>query len=89
MAEFKCPGAEDIRTPVPEHITCTNCGREIEIFSDEMKVKCFYCKKIVYRQTAPSCIEWCKFSKKCIGENKYNQMMKDKEELKKKGSRRL
>lgn len=80
MGDFKCPGSENIRVPVPEYINCTNCGKEIEIFSDELKTRCFYCKKIVFRETAPSCMEWCKFAEKCIGENKYKQIMKDRKE---------
>lgn len=83
MPDFKCPGAEDIRTPIPEYIICPHCGKEIEIFSDEIRIKCFYCKKTVYRETISSCIEWCKFAKKCVGESKYKQIMKDKEKIKK------
>jgi DNA-directed RNA polymerase subunit RPC12/RpoP len=85
MAEFKCPGAENIRTPIPEYIECPNCGKEVEIFSDELKARCYNCKKIVYKENTSSCIEWCKFASKCIGESKYKQIKRDREQIKTQG----
>jgi len=36
----KCPGAADIRTPTIIIKKCPECGREVEIFSNEMQTKC-------------------------------------------------
>jgi NADH pyrophosphatase NudC (nudix superfamily) len=80
MADFKCPGASDIRSPKPEFINCTHCGKEVEIFSDEEKVKCPHCKNVTFRNAAPSCIEWCKAAKQCVGEEKYNKLMAEKKQ---------
>lgn len=70
---FKCPGQDD-RNLKAETITCPDCGYRVEIFSDEMKVKCPKCKSLVCRAMFPSCIDWCKNAKICIGEEKYKKL---------------
>jgi len=74
----KCPGAANIRTPIPSCKKCPECGEEVEIWSDELKTKCTNCGATVFREDVPSCIEWCQYAKECIGEKKYNQLMKEK-----------
>jgi len=69
----KCPGTE-LRNLKVEIIKCSNCGYEIEIFSDEVKVICPKCKTEVFRENIPSCVSWCIYAKECIGEEKYNQI---------------
>jgi len=69
----KCPGTE-LRNLKVEIIKCSNCGYEIEIFSDEVKVICPKCKTEVFRENIPSCVSWCVYAKECIGEEKYNQI---------------
>lgn len=69
----KCPGT-DIRYLKIEIIKCPNCGYELEIFSDEIKVKCPNCKTDVFREDIPSCISWCKYAKECIGEEKWEKI---------------
>jgi len=69
----KCPGTE-LRNLKVEIIKCSNCGYEIEIFSDEVKVRCPKCKTEVFRENIPSCVSWCIYAKECIGEEKYNQI---------------
>ena len=71
----KCPGAAKIRTPIPAYKKCPDCGEEVEIWSDELKAKCTKCGAMVFREDTPSCIEWCKYAKECIGEEKYNELM--------------
>jgi len=78
MTTFKCPGASSIIRPKPEYAKCPHCGKEIEIWSDEFRGKCSGCKKIVFKEEAPSCIEWCKYAKECVGEEKYNEYLKNK-----------
>ena len=69
----KCPGQNGRNLKV-ETIACSNCGYKVEIFSDETKVTCPKCKNLACRERLPSCIDWCKFAKECIGEEKYKQI---------------
>ena len=69
----KCPG-QDSRKAQAESITCINCDCVTEIFSDEIKVKCPECKNLIYRQRIPSCLDWCKAARDCIGEGRWNEL---------------
>jgi len=72
----KCPG-QDPRNIKPEPIRCIACGYEAELFSDEVKVKCPRCAQIICRTRLPSCVDWCRYARECIGEEKW-KMMKQK-----------
>jgi predicted Zn-ribbon and HTH transcriptional regulator len=74
---FKCPGQDD-RNLKAETIHCTECGYAIEIFSDEVKVRCPNCKRLACRERLPSCVDWCKFARECVGKEKWKQL-KDRE----------
>lgn len=63
----KCPG-QDKRNIKVENLICPACGHELEIFSDEIKVKCLKCRKFASRARLPSCVDWCKSAKACIDE---------------------
>ncbi|MFQ6135878.1 MAG: hypothetical protein ACE5PM_01705 [Candidatus Hydrothermarchaeales archaeon] len=69
----RCPGTEGIKNPTIEIINCQKCGEEIEIFTDEQKTTCPNCGETVFREAVPSCIDWCKYAKECVGEEKYNE----------------
>ncbi len=79
--DIKCPGADGrfLRVGIYK---CANCGYEVEIFSDEEMVLCPKCKNKVYREKAPSCIDWCKYASQCIGEERWLELKKyfDKKE---------
>jgi predicted RNA-binding Zn-ribbon protein involved in translation (DUF1610 family) len=76
----KCPGAANIRTPKIIIKKCPECGNEVEIFSDEMKVKCDNCGSIIYNESfLQSCVHWCKYAKECLGEELYNKLRKESE----------
>jgi hypothetical protein len=62
----KCPG-QDRRNLKMELISCPKCGYQAEIFSDEIKVKCPKCKNEVSRKKLPSCVDWCKSARECLG----------------------
>ena len=62
-----CPGSSKIRNPVPEYLSCTNCGGEVEMWSDETKARCTDCGTTVYRDVLPSCVDWCKHAADCVG----------------------
>lgn len=70
---YKCPGQDDRKIKV-ETLTCPDCGYKLEIFSDEIKVSCHKCKGLVCRERLPSCVDWCKFAKECVGEERWRKM---------------
>jgi len=78
MTTLKCPGSSGIIKPKPEYVKCPDCGSDIEIWSDEFKGECPNCKKKVFKEEAPSCIEWCRHAKECVGGDKYEKYMKNK-----------
>lgn len=70
---YKCPG-QDFRKTKAENITCSNCAYITEIFSDEIKVTCPRCDNLICKERLPSCVDWCRSAKECIGEEKYKQL---------------
>ena len=66
----KCPG-QDMRKLRVKLYKCQNCGKEVEIFSDELKLKCPQCGKYVYTEKTPSCIDWCASARQCLGEDRW------------------
>jgi len=72
MSFNKCPG-QDKRNLKAQVLKCSRCGYEIEIFSDEVKVSCPKCKSLVCRERLPSCVDWCKYAKECVGEKAYKK----------------
>ena len=69
----KSPGQDMRNLRVSVH-KCTNCGAEVEIFSDELRVKCPKCGEKVYREQVPSCIDWCAKARECLGEERWKQL---------------
>jgi len=77
MIGSKCPGQDDRKIEVAL-IKCPSCGYKVEIFSDEIKTRCPSCKTIVYREKLPSCVDWCKAAKDCVGQQYYSDYMRHK-----------
>ena len=73
----KCPGAANIRTPTIKIKKCPKCSVEVEIFSDEMQVKCGNCGFTIYSDLQ-SCVQWCRYAKECVGEETYRKLKKKK-----------
>lgn len=69
----KCPG-QDTRNLRVELYKCPKCDAEVEIFSDETRVKCQKCGEIIYREKLPSCIEWCASARQCLGEERWKAL---------------
>ncbi len=67
---YKCPG-QDKRNITTQILKCSKCGYAKEIFSDEVKSKCPECGNISYREVLPTCIDWCKHAKDCVGVEAY------------------
>lgn len=69
---LKCPGSGDSTI---EFIDCTNCGSDIESFSDDPKAVCSECGEVVFKESNPSCVAWCDHATLCVGEERYNEIM--------------
>ena len=65
--EFKCPGRINNAPKDTVIIACPTCGREIEVFDDEPKVRC-RCGQWVFQEVLPSCAKWCAAAAQCLGQ---------------------
>jgi NADH pyrophosphatase NudC (nudix superfamily) len=71
-----CPGQDGRNLRVSIH-KCPNCGNEVEMFSDETRIKCRDCGNYVYKENVPSCIEWCAKARECLGEERWKLLKGD------------
>ena len=62
------------RTPTIIEKICPNCGHEIEMFSVDTQMPCEHCGFVAYNDTL-SCVQWCEYARKCVGDEMYEQMM--------------
>ena len=66
----RCPG-QDQRFWKPEDIfevECPGCGKTIEFFKDEPKLKCRKCGRVVVNPKIDlGCAEWCQYAEQCMG----------------------
>ena len=67
MPEFRCPGNIRTLSPKPLERTCLQCGRTVEIWSDEEKAAC-KCGTLIFRNRQLTCVEWCPAAEKCVGD---------------------
>ncbi len=74
-----CPGSANHRTPTLSIRNCPECGSEVEIFSNDIKVTCDNCGFVVHNNIV-SCAKWCKYAKECLGEEEYKRLMETSEE---------
>ncbi len=70
----KCPG-QDTRNLRSAVYKCPSCGEMVEIFSDELRFRCKKCGNYVYRDKAPTCIEWCPSARQCLGEERWRALI--------------
>jgi ribosomal protein S27E len=68
-----CPGQDSRNLKVSLH-KCPQCGHEVEIFSDETRIKCRQCGAYVYRAETPSCVQWCAKARECLGEERWKSL---------------
>jgi hypothetical protein len=69
-----CPG-QDNRNLRVELYRCPECRTEVEIFSNENRVRCYKCGEMVEREQLPTCIDWCASARQCLGEERWNRLM--------------
>jgi len=81
---FRCPG-QDQRFWKPEDIfevQCTGCGKNVEFFKDEPKLKCRKCGQIVINPKIDlGCAEWCQYAAQCIGVDEVKNLKVIREKL--------
>ena len=75
---FDCPGSQNFKHPQPESLKCPHCGEEVEIWTDEVEVRCRKCATVVTRKDGQSCLDWCKQAKECVGEEIYRKYINNK-----------
>jgi len=62
------------RTPTILEKVCPQCGELIELFSIDTQMACEKCGFIAYNDTL-SCVQWCQYARKCVGDEMYEHMM--------------
>ncbi|MBN1836139.1 MAG: hypothetical protein JW820_09840 [Spirochaetales bacterium] len=78
MDHMMCPGARFLRQPRPEMFECPDCGAEVEIWSDEIRGTCSSCGRHVFREGLPSCVQWCKYAKECVGAEAFGRYQRNR-----------
>jgi len=69
----RCPGLDNGNLS-SKVLVCPGCGTEVEIFSDEVMVRCRKCGRNVYGEKEPSCVDWCAAARRCLGEERWRQL---------------
>jgi len=69
----RCPGAANLRTPTLAIKKCPQCGDEVEIFSNDISVKCGECGFVVYNDIQ-SCVQWCRHARECLGDEMFRKL---------------
>jgi len=79
-----CPGSQGFRHPTPEEMDCPFCGKDMKIWTDEVKATCPHCRVTVIREGSMTntCLDWCKYAKMCVGDDLYKKYLKNKETTK-------
>lgn len=83
MALRRCPGSLAFTQPKIELVRCPHCGGDAEIWSDEVEGPCLSCRRIVMRTQKPSCADWCKYARECLGDETYKKYQNAKSQLRK------
>lgn len=65
--DLKCPGRISAAPKETFIVPCPSCKREIEMFQDEVKVRC-RCGQWVFQEVLTSCVKWCAAAAQCLGE---------------------
>ena len=65
---------EKPRTPTIIEKVCPHSGQLVELFSIDTQMACENCGFIVYNDTL-SCVQWCQYARKCVGDAMYEHMM--------------
>ena len=83
MAMKRCPGSLSFSQPKIEMVRCPDCGVDVEFWSDEATGSCPACSRTVIRQATQSCVDWCRYAKECLGDEKFKKYGEMKAALRK------
>ena len=64
--DMNCPGRKHGVPPESSMKVCDKCGKDVEIFADEVYVRC-HCGASVYSAEPPACTKWCPSAELCLG----------------------
>ncbi len=73
MSFRPCPGSGSFTQPKPDVVACPGCGSDVEIWSDEATGQCATCSRVVIRTETQSCVDWCRFARNCLGDQKFKE----------------
>lgn len=65
---YRCPGSMRTINPTPKDVKCPKCNSDVELWSDEIRVKCHNCGNMVTQNSVPGCVAWCAAAKMCMGD---------------------
>jgi len=71
---YRCPGAENIRTPTLKTIACPVCGGDIDLFSIDVTAVCDRCGFVAYNDLK-TCLKWCGRARDCVGAAVYDRFL--------------
>ena len=74
---YQCTGTDNLR-PTLTLKTCPVCGGEIELFSTDRETACDNCGFVAYNDTK-TCIQWCQYTRFCVGDDLYRRFAKGNE----------
>lgn len=78
MADRACPGADNVKIPELEIITCPECGGDVEFFTRDKKANCTECGHTVFRDEQQSCIDWCPMAELCFSKEALEKRKEQK-----------
>lgn len=81
-----CPGSKLLKEARPDYINCPHCGYEIELWTDEVIIRCPQCHDFVIQDRGASCIDWCKHAQECVGVQKWNRLQEERQAAQAKAS---
>ena len=58
-----------------EEKICPRCGHPVEIFSIDTEMACENCGFVIYNDSL-NCVQWCRYARKCVGDEMYGHLMK-------------
>jgi len=76
-----CPGSKLFKQITPEYMECPHCHGEVELWSDELLIRCRHCGGFISQKKGASCIDWCRFAGECIGAQKLERLRREEKEV--------
>ena len=89
MSFRRCPGSAAFMQPKIELVRCPQCQQDVEVWSDEADGTCDSCGITVVRTQSQSCVDWCRYARECLGEEKFKQYRETKSAVRKEAVKML